>query len=77
MKVKTFLSNYPFKNQVTGYIRPMDKPDSFCGFKKGKAHIQCPYLEDEIIKIDMDIEYGTLSPTIWVKTFKKHLTNTP
>ena len=75
MKVKTFLSNYPFKNQIKGYIRPMDKPDSFCGFKKGKAHSQCPYLEDEIIKIDMDIT--TLSPTIWVKNYKKLLTNTP
>ena len=75
MKVKTFLSNYPFKNQIKGYIRPMDKPDSFCGFKKGKAHNQCPYLEDEIIKIDMDII--TLSPTIWIKNYKKHLTNAP
>lgn len=75
MKVKDFLLNYPFKNQIKGYIRPMDKPDSFCGFKKGKAHSQCPYLEDEIIKIDMDI--ATLSPTIWVKNYKKLLTNTP
>ena len=75
MKVKDFLLNYPFKNQIKGYIRPMDKPNSFCGFKKGKAYAQCPYLEDEIIKIDIDTKYGILSPTIWVKNYKKHLTN--
>ena len=75
MKVKTFLSNYPFKNQVKGYIRPIDKPDSFCGFKKGKAYSQCPYLDDEIIKIDMDIV--TLSPIIWVKNYKKALDKHP
>ena len=72
MNVKTFLSNYPFKNQVKGYISPMDKPDSFYGFKKGKAHSQYPYLEEEIIKIDIDIKYGTLSPTIWVQNYKQH-----
>ena len=75
MKVKEFLNKNMFKNEIIGKIIPLDNPTSFWLYKKGKVDNRCPYLNSQIIKVEID--FKTYTPIIYVEKYQKILDKNP